>query len=74
MELIYYMIIKMIIQKEIYRESYNEAKNNINEENIEIYVNGRKIKFNYIYGTEEIGLIKIKFKFKKLLMDIKSKN
>ena len=50
-----------------YKESYNEAKNNINEENIEIYVNGKKIKFNYIYETEEIGLIKIKFKFKKLL-------
>ena len=53
--------------KKDYEESYNEGKNNINEENIEIYVNDKKIKFNYIYETEEIGLIKIKFKFKKLL-------
>ena len=28
-----------------YRESYNEAKNNINEDNIDIYVNDKKIKF-----------------------------
>ena len=50
-----------------YKESYNEAKNNINKENIEIYVNDKKIKFNYIYESDEIGLINIKFKFKKLL-------
>ena len=48
-------------------KSYNEAKNNINEESIEIYVNNKKIKFNYIYESDEIGTIKIKFKFKKLL-------
>ena len=50
-----------------YKESYNEAKNNINEENIEIYVNDKKIKFNYKYESDEIGPITIKFKFKKLL-------
>jgi surface protein len=50
-----------------YKESYNEGKNNINEENIEIYVNDKKIKFNYKYESDEIGPITIKFKFKKLL-------
>ena len=48
-------------------ESYNKAKKNINEENIEIYMNDEKIKFNYYYEGDEIRLIKIKFKFKKLL-------
>jgi len=51
----------------LYEESYNEGKNNINEENIEIYVNDKKIKFNYKYESDEIGPITIKFKFKKLL-------
>ena len=50
-----------------YKESYNEAKNNINEENIEIYVNDKKIIFNYKYESDEIGPITIKFKFIKLL-------
>ena len=50
-----------------YRESYKEAKNNINEDNIEIYVNNKKIKFNSEYESDEIGLITIKFKFNKLL-------
>ena len=48
----------------LYKESYNEAKWNINEENIEIYVNDKKIKFNYKYESDEIGPITIKFKFK----------
>ena len=51
----------------VYKKSYNEGKNNINEENIEIYVNDKKIKFNYKYESDEIGPITIKFKFKKLL-------
>ena len=42
-----------------YKESYNETKNNINEENIEIYVNDKKIKFNYKYESDEIGPITI---------------
>ena len=46
-----------------HKESYNEGKNNINEENIEIYVNDKKIKFNYKYESDEIGPIKIKFKY-----------
>jgi surface protein len=54
------------LEKE-YKESYNEAKNNINEDNIEIYINNKKIKFNSEYESDEIGLITIKFKFKKLL-------
>ena len=46
---------------------YNEAKNNINENNIDIYINNKKIKFNYKYESNEIGRIKVKFKFNKLL-------
>ena len=49
------------------KESYNKAKNNINEDNIEIYVNDKKIKFNCYYEGDEIGLIKVKFKFNKPL-------
>ena len=47
--------------------SYIEAKKNINEENIEIFINNKKIKFTYIYDSEEVGLINVKFKFNKLL-------
>ena len=50
-----------------YKFTYNEGKKNINEEHIKIYVNEQKIKFNYLYESEEIGFIKIKFIFKKLL-------
>ena len=50
------------------KESYRKAKSNINEENIEIYINDKKIKFNYEYESDEIGLIEIKFKFNKLLI------
>ena len=49
---------------------YNEGKKNINEENIEIYINNKKIKFKYIYESNEIGLINVKFKFNKLLTSI----
>ena len=31
------------------------------------YINNKKIKFNYKYESNEIGQIKIKFKFNKLL-------
>ena len=40
---------------------------NINEENVEIYVNDKKIKFKYEYRSDEIGLIKVEYKFNKLL-------
>ena len=50
-----------------YKYTYNEAKKNINEDNIVIYANDKKIKFNFYYESDEIGLIKIKFKFNKLL-------
>ena len=46
---------------------YKKARDNINGDNIEIYINDKKIKFNYKYASNEKGLIKIKFKFKKLL-------
>ena len=50
-----------------YKKLYKEGKKNINEDNIEIYINNKKIKFNYKYESNEIGQITIKFKFIKLL-------
>ena len=49
------------------RKSYLEGKNNINEKNIEIYLNNKRIQFNYKYKSNEKGEIKIKFIFNKLL-------
>ena len=49
------------------KKLYEEGKKNINENNIEIYINNKKIKFNYKYESNEIGQIKVKFKFNKLL-------
>ena len=49
------------------KKSYLEGKKNINEENIEIYINNTKIKFNYKYKSDIKGEIQVKFKFKKLL-------
>ena len=49
------------------KKSYIEGKNNINEKNIEIYINNKKIKFNYKYKSNERGEIKVKFIFNKLL-------
>ena len=51
---------------------YLDARNNIMEmkENIEIYVNNKKIKFNFKYNikeSKELKELKVKFKFKKLL-------
>ena len=46
---------------------YIEGKNNINGNNIEIYINNKKIKFNYKYKSKEKGEIKVKFIFNKLL-------
>ena len=49
------------------KKSYIEAKNNINEKNIDIYINDKKIKFNYKYKSNEKGNIQVKFIFNKLL-------
>ena len=49
------------------KKLYEEGKKNINENNIEIDINNKKIKFNYKYESNEIGQIKVKFKFNKLL-------
>ena len=49
------------------KESYRKAKNNINGKNIEIYINNKRIKFDFEYESDEIGLIEIKFKINKLL-------
>jgi len=53
-----------------YKKLYEESKKNINENNIEIYINNKKIKFNYKYESNKIGKIKVKFKFNKLLTSI----
>ena len=52
---------------EEWKKQYIEGKNNINEKNIDIYINGKKISFNYKYQSNEQGYIKVKFIFKKLL-------
>ena len=49
------------------KKKYIEGKNNINENNILIYINDKKIKFNYKYKSNEKGNIKVKFIFNKLL-------
>jgi surface protein len=51
------------------KESYIEAQKDINSENVEIFVNGKKINFDFYYSSNEIGEIKVKFKFKKLLVN-----
>ena len=48
-------------------KSFNETKSLINSDNIELFVNQRKIKFNTKYQSDEIGDLKVKFKFNKLL-------
>jgi hypothetical protein len=49
------------------KKSYIEAKNDINGKNIDIYINDKKIEFNYKYKSKEKGDIKVKFIFNKLL-------
>ena len=56
--------------KKAHKKSYLEAKKEITEENIEIYVNDKKIKFDYKYKIKDSKEIKVKFKFKKLLANI----
>jgi len=51
-------------------KSYLEGKNNINGKNIEIYINDKKINFDYKYKSNEKGKIKVIFKFNKLLTNI----
>ena len=46
---------------------YQNAKDNINEKNIEIYINDIKINFDYKYKSKERGEIKVKFKLNNLL-------
>ena len=48
-------------------ESYIEGWHNINRNNIDIYINDKKIEFNYKYKSNEEGNIQVKFIFNKLL-------
>ena len=57
---------------EQYKKLYLEGKNNINGKNIEIYVNNKKIEFDYKYKNNEKGNIKVIFKFNKLLTSTNS--
>ena len=50
-----------------FRKLYLEGMNNINEKNIDIYINDKKIPFKYKYNSSEIGEIKVKFIFKKII-------
>ena len=50
-----------------YKNYAIECKNNINGKNLEIYLDDKKIEFNYKYKTDKIGKIKVKFKFNQLL-------
>ena len=49
------------------KKSYIEGKNNINGNNIDIYINDKKIEFNYKYKSNERSNIQVKFVFNKLL-------
>ena len=49
------------------KKAYIEAQNNITEENIEIYIKDKIIKFDFKYKIKDSKEIKVKFKFKKLL-------
>ena len=49
------------------KKAYIEGKNNINDKNIDICINDKKIKFNYKYKSDEKGNIQVKFVFNKLL-------
>ena len=55
--------------KKIYLEAKNLNKN-IFENNIELYVNTKKIKFNYKYKFNDSKEIKVKFKFNKILTNM----
>ena len=49
------------------KKIYIEGKNNINGNNIDIYINDKKIEFNYKYKSNERNNIQVKFIFNKLL-------
>ena len=53
-----------------FKKFYLDGKNNLNENNLDIYINDKKIKFNYNYKSSEKGNIKVKFKFNKLITSI----
>ena len=53
-----------------YKKFYLDGKYNINENNIDIYINDKKFKFNYKYRSDEIGKIKVKFIFNKIITKI----
>ena len=46
---------------------YGKAKFNINGNNIDIYINDKKIEFNYKYKSNERSNIQVKYIFNKLL-------
>ena len=68
-----YMVENFNSWEEEYIKLYLEAKKlnkKIFEEIIEIYINGRKVKFNYKYKVNPAKEIKVKYKIKKNLVNI----
>ena len=55
--------------KKKYREA-KEMNKNLFENYIELYVNDKKIDFNFKYKFKESKVIKVKFKFKKILANM----
>ena len=53
-----------------YQKFYLDGKKYINENNIDIYINDKKIKFTYNYKSDKMGKIQVKFKFNKLISKI----
>ena len=54
--------------KEECKLAHNEAKKELNNNNIDIFINEIKVEFNRKYKSSETGLLYVKFKFKKLLV------
>ena len=55
------------------KKKYSEAKEmnkNIFENNIELYINDKKVDFNYKYKFNDSKEIKVKFKFNKILTNM----
>ena len=56
--------------EEDFKKEYLEAKNinkKLFEENIDLYINEKKVNFNFKYKIKDSKEIKVKFKFKKIL-------
>ena len=58
---------------EEYIRNYSEAKNlnkKLFQESVDIFINDKKINFNFTYNIKDLNEIKVSFKFKKLLTNM----